>query len=115
MTQPALLYSRGINKVKMPIDINIEILLYKYRNGISKLCNAFIKSKSPTKMEYEDLFQEAIIKLWELSINNKFDINDKSKVMIAIKNRLIDCFRRFEKDPLSEAISINDIEFLDKK
>ena len=115
MTNTTLLYSRGINKVKMLKDIDMEVLLYKYRNSISKLCNAFLKSKSPTKMEYDDLYQEAIIKLWELSLNNKFDINNKSKVMIAIKNKLIDCFRRFERDPLSKAISINDIEFYDKK
>ena len=111
MTFHALLYSRGINKVKMPIDINMEVLLYKYGNSISKLCHALIKKKSPTKMEYDDLYQEASIKLWELSINNKFDINSKSKVMVAIKNRLIDCFRRSEKDPLSKAISIDEVEF----
>lgn len=106
-----LLYSRRENKTKTQIGMDINKLLDKYGNSITGLCNAFIKSKSPTKMEFEDLYQEATIKLWQLSKDNKFNIDNKSKVMIAIKNRLIDCFRRFEKDPLAKAISIDDIEF----
>lgn len=115
MTFPALLYYRGINKTKMQICVDIDDLLAKYDNDIKILCHKIIKSKSPTKMEFEDLYQEATIKLWQLSNDDKFNINNKSKVMIAIKNRLIDCFRRFEKDPLSKAISIDDWEFLNKK
>jgi len=88
----------------MQVDINKLIL--SYRTDIEQLCRALQRNWKNARIELEDLVQEANIKLWQL-YKGGFDTDNKSKTLIAIKNRLIDFKRNFDTDPISNAESLD--------
>jgi len=88
----------------MVIDLNK--LIVKYKTDIEQLCKALQRNWHNARIEVDDLVQESYLKLMQLA-KNDFDIDDKSKVMIAIKNRLLNYKRDFDKDPISNADSLD--------
>jgi len=98
-----------IGDKKGEFTININDLINNYRFDIEQLCKSLHRNWGFTKIDLEDLIQESFIKLWELSQNNKFDPFNKSKILISIKNRLIDYKRHFDLNPLSNAKSLEDL------
>ena len=68
-------------------------LLGIYEGTIKKICHAFANNYRKWKFEEEDLIQVAHIKLWELSENKNFNINNTKQVKEAIKNCLLNHIR----------------------
>ena len=89
------------------MDFNIVHQLYK--DDIFRLSRSLTRNIANYRVEQDDLIQEANIKLWQLSKNGSFTGN-KSKILISIKNHLLDYIKLCKKDALREAISIEDIE-----
>ena len=81
------------------------------KKQISETCSELDK-KTNYRIEYEDLFQEASLKLFQIYKNKKpLDINYSLK---AIKNHLLDYIKLCKKDILYEAVSLEEIN-LDNK
>jgi len=89
------------------MDFNIVHQLYK--DDIFRLSRSLTRNIANYRVEQDDLIQEANIKLWQLSKNGSFTGN-KSKILISIKNHLLDYVKLCKKDALREAISIEEIE-----
>lgn len=84
--------------------------IYKtYKDDIVKLCKSIENNIGNHRIEQDDLFQEASIKLWQLTQDNIY-INNKSKVLISIKNHLLDYIKSFKKDALYNAVSIEEVD-----
>jgi DNA-directed RNA polymerase specialized sigma24 family protein len=95
--------------LKGEFTININDLINNYRFDIEQLCKSLHRNWGFTKIDIDDLIQESYIKLWELSKADKFDPFNKSKILISIKNRLINYKKHFDLNPLSSAESLEEI------
>lgn len=62
----------------------------KYEAQITQICKAICNNHYKHKVELDDLIQEAMLKLWQLSEKKDFDINNVKQVNICIRNRLLD-------------------------
>ena len=81
-----------------------EDYLNIYKKDISDICKLECKNHSKSKIEYEDLFQEATIKLFEIFQSNKAMF--KSYTLKSITNRIKNLYRKENKDLLSKSQSI---------
>ncbi len=73
-------------------------LVTEHDNDIKTLCKAFANNFAKYKVEYDDLYQEVMLKL--LMVEN---IESKEHLLIIAKNHLLDVIRKWKLDPLSEA------------
>ena len=81
------------------------------KKRISKICSELDK-KTNYKIEYDDLFQEASLKLFELYKNKRpLDINYSLK---AIKNHLLDYIKLCKKDAIYDSDSLDEINLDDE-
>jgi len=82
-------------------------LYQKHGKDIRLMCRSIENNLSNTRIELDDLLQEANLKLWELSksIGCK---DDKSWLLISIKNHLLNYIKSFKKDVLYEAESLEE-------
>jgi len=95
--------------------MEFNTLYQKYKVNIKQLCKSIENNIANPRIEYDDLFQEASLKLWQLIEKPGFK-NNKSWIMIALKNHLLDYIKSFKKDALYEAESIENLkEFNPKK
>ncbi len=81
-------------------------LLKQYEAQIDKACVGICKGTKPHKIEVEDLKQEALIKLWQLSTVGI--VNEKT-IMSCIRNHIIDYIRHEKLNPLTSAISLDSL------
>ena len=81
-----------------------EDYLNIYKKDISKICVLACKNHSHSKIEYEDLYQEATIKLLYIFRKNKAMF--KSYTLESIENHIKDIFRKEKQDPSSMAKAI---------
>ena len=82
--------------VKSPIN--------DYDKQIKTICKRFYEANQSHKIEYEDLYQEAYLKLCELPLNKP-----KGYILRSIVNHLIDYCKHWNYDPLSTAITLEDL------
>jgi DNA-directed RNA polymerase specialized sigma24 family protein len=90
--------------VRDKMDRSYEDYLNIYRKDIASICVLACKNHSDSKMEYEDLYQEATIKLFDIFQKGKAVF--KSYTLKSIKNHVRDLFRKDRQDLLSRAKSI---------
>ena len=85
--------------------MSVKIPLYiKWNNLICKIC----KKMTSCQIEYEDLFQVSVIAILEID-DSKIKTNEFSFVRRTIINACLSYINDFEDDPLSTAISIDDV------
>jgi len=87
--------------------MDFNSIYQSYKKDIMQLCKSVSNNTNNYRIEFEDLMQEANLKLWQLFKNHLF-IDDKSKTLIAIKNHLLDYVRLCKKDALYDAISLDE-------
>ncbi len=76
---------------------SFEHYLNAHKKSIQIICSGY-EAQTTYRIEYEDLYQEAMLKLFELYTNGKpLDINYSLK---AIKHRIIDYIRKNSKDSM---------------
>jgi DNA-directed RNA polymerase specialized sigma24 family protein len=75
-----------------------------YDKPIKTICQRFAQAHKNYKIEYDDLYQEAYLKLIQLDLTKP-----KHFILKSVVNHLINYCKKWHKDPLTEAISINDL------
>lgn len=75
-----------------------------YKKDISNICVLACKNHSDSKVEYEDLYQEATIKLFDIFQKDKAMF--KSYTLKSIDNHISNLYRKDRQDLLSRAKSI---------
>lgn len=70
-----------------------EQIYKKHEVQITQICKAICNNHYKHKIELEDLQQEAMIKLWQLSEDKSFDISNSKLINACIKNRLLNYIR----------------------
>lgn len=76
---------------------------------INGVCLTTLKIYKNTRIEFDDLKSEAILKmleLWNSGVDENILLSGKG-LMTTIKNHLIDYVRKFYKDPLAKADSLD--------
>lgn len=84
--------------------MNYQDYLNIYKKDISDICKLECKNHSKSKIEYEDLYQEATIKLFDIFQKDKAMF--KSYTLKSIKNHIKNLYRSEGKDLLSRSQSI---------
>ncbi len=84
--------------------MNYEDYLNIYKKEIFNICKLECKNHSKSKIEYEDLYQEATIKLFDIFSKDKAMF--KSYTLKSIRNHIRDLYRKENKDLLSKSQSI---------
>ncbi len=79
-------------------------MINEYDRHIKAICRKFTEAHKCYKIEFDDLYQEAYLKLLTMPQDKH-----KSYILRSIINHLIDYCRKWNANLLSEAISINDI------
>jgi len=76
------------------------------KKQISEICQQLDKTTN-YRIEYDDLFQEASLKLFHIYKNNKpLDINYSLR---AVRNHLLNYIKLCQKDVIYEAFSLDEI------
>jgi DNA-directed RNA polymerase specialized sigma24 family protein len=86
------------------MDKSYEDYLNIYRKDIASICVLACKNHGNSKIEYEDLYQEATIKLFDIFQKGKAVF--KSYTLKSIKNHIKKIYRKDRQDLLSRAKSI---------
>ena len=86
--------------------MKIEPLLRLYKWDINTIINRYLNEYQNYKLEYDDLYQIATIKLWQIS--NIPNLN-RNFILRCINNAIIDYVKKWCKDPVSNADSYEDI------
>jgi len=84
--------------------IDNELPINVYDKKIKTICSRFANQHKQNKIEYDDLYQEAYIKLLQLDTNKP-----EEYILRCIVNHLINYIHKWNNDPLSTAISIEDL------
>jgi DNA-directed RNA polymerase specialized sigma24 family protein len=79
-------------------------LLKTYEQKIDGVCKRICDSTRPHKIEFEDMKQEALIKLWQLSLEG---ITERKVILASIRNCLLDYVKHEKLNPLTYAISLD--------
>lgn len=83
-----------------------------YKKDIEQLCKSVVNNTNNPRIELEDIIQEAYLKLLQLFNDNSVD--NKSLILISIKNHLLNIIRDFKVDALYNAESLDNINSLNQ-
>lgn len=86
--------------------MSIEELIKQYRYDINKIIKSYLDKYPNSKLEYDNLYQEATIKLWQLSLKHNLNSNF---VLRCINNAIKDYIRYWNKDMASNADSYEEL------
>ena len=78
--------------------------LKEYESTINEVCNYYCNRDNSNRIEFDDLYQEASLKL--LEIYKDIEIGKVKLIKKIIKNHLVDYIRNWTKDSIYKAENI---------